>query len=215
MSTNRRLMVPALAGMSSILLSSLSGHIFDGDAGGLDYYIDDRIGDLGNMMIALLTPVLVGFVTWEVGKLRDSKMLYADAARSTISIVIRSARPMLIVSSIVFVSLHTWHIAQLPTTVRGVLGLMLPYVILLSVCLFWSAVAVRIHRIIVVPSSVIFTWFAVAYLPATDWKPARHLMGIISGCCNASEALSVRAIGGSTAVATGGILIGLSLLSKK
>lgn len=51
-------------------LAARSYPIFDNDAGALDYHLDDRLGDVNNLLTSLLVPLLAGFLTWEIGKLR-------------------------------------------------------------------------------------------------------------------------------------------------
>ncbi len=205
------------AGLAVLLcaLAVRSHAIVDGDGGALDYYFDDRIGDVNNLLTSLLVPVLAGFLTWEIGKLRKSSALHFDAVKSHWRIVSHAAAPTVAVAFAVFALVQVWHVSRVPTTGRGLLALVLPYVVLISVFAFWSAVAVRVPTALAVPLSVIVTWLAIAYPPSIGWVWPRHMTGTLAGCCSAYEALAVEAMGATLLLAAASVIVAIALSSKR
>ncbi|MCY3894129.1 MAG: hypothetical protein OXF65_12645 [Acidimicrobiaceae bacterium] len=189
--------------------------IFDGDAGALDYYLDDRLGDINNLLTSLMAPILAGFLTWEIGKLRKSNALRVDAVKSYWRIIAHAATPTVVVAFAVFALVQVWQVSRVPTTARGVLALMLPYLVLISVFAFWSAVAVRTPTTLAVPLSVIVTWLAIAYPPSIGWVWPRHMTGTLSGCCSAHEALAIDAIGATLLLAATTVIIAVASSLKR
>ncbi len=202
-------------GILLCVLAARSHSIFDGDAGALDYYVDDRLSDVNNLLNSLLVPLLAGFLAWEIGKLRKSNALYIDALKGYWQIIFRAAAPTILVSFAVFVLVDVWYVGSLPTTPRGLLTLALPYLVLLSVSIFWSALAVRVPTALVVPLAVIVTWLAIAYPPSIGSIWPRHMTGTLAGCCSAYEALSVNAIVATLLLAAATVIVALALSSKK
>lgn len=197
------------------VLAARTHSVFDGDAGALDYYLDDRLGDVNNLLTSLLVPILAGFLTWEIGKLRKSNALHVDALKSHWSIVFRAARPTVFVAFAVFALVQVWYVNSAPTTYRGMLALMLPYLVALSVFAFWSAVAVRVPTALAVPLAVVVTWLAIAYPPSIGLAWPRHMTGTLAGCCSVYEALSVHAIGATLLLAAASVVVAIALSSTR
>lgn len=202
-------------GVVLCVLAARSHSIFDGDSGALDYYLDDRLGDANNLLTSLLVPLLAGYLTWEIGKLRKSNALRGDALKSHWQIVLRAAVPSILVSFALFVLVQVWYVSRIPTTPRGLLAIMMPYLVLLSVFAFWSAVAVRVPTALAVPLAVIVTWLAIAYPPSIGLVWPRHMTGTLAGCCSAYEALSIRAIGATLLLAVASVIVAVALSSKR
>lgn len=202
-------------GLLLCLLAAQSHAIFDGDGGALDYYIDDRLGDVNNLLTSLMVPILAGFLTWEIGKLRKSNALRIDAVKSHWRIISHAATPTVLVAFAVFALVQTWHVSRMPTTTRGLLVLILPYLVLLSVFAFWSAIAVRVPPALAIPLSVIVTWLAIVYPPSIGWVWPRHMTGTLSGCCSAYEALAIDAVAATLMLAVVSATIAAALSSKR
>ncbi|MYA24914.1 MAG: cytochrome d ubiquinol oxidase subunit II [Acidimicrobiales bacterium] len=203
-------------GLFLCVLAARAHSIFDGDSGALDYYLDDRLGDVNNLLTSLLVPILAGFLTWEIGKLRKSDALRADATKSCWRNIAHAAAPTVMVAFAVFALVQAWHVSRVPTTARGLLALMLPHLVLVSVLAFWSAIAARTPPILAVPLSIIVTWLAIAYPPSgLDWVWPRHMTGTLSGCCSAHEALAVEAMGATLLLAAALVIIAVALSSKR
>lgn len=100
-------------------------------------------------------------------------------------------------------------------TLRGLLTLALPYVVLLSVFVFWSAIAIRVPTALAIPSAVIVTWLAIAYPPSIGLIWPRHMTGTLAGCCSAYEALSMDAIVATLLLAAATVIVALALSSKQ
>ncbi|WP_419921978.1 DUF7224 domain-containing protein [Candidatus Poriferisodalis sp.] len=202
-------------GLLLCALAARSHTVFDGDTGALDYYLDDRLGDVNNLLTSLLAPILAGFLTWEIGKLRKSNALRVDAAKSHWRIVAHAATPTILVAFAVFALVQVWHVSRVPTTARGLLALVLPYLVLISVFAFWSAIAVRVPTALAVPLSVIVTWLAIAYPPSIGWVWPRHMTGTLAGCCSAYEALAIDAIAATLLLAAASVIVAVALSSKR
>lgn len=196
-------------------LAARSHSIFDGDSGALDYYLDDRLGDANNLLTSLLVPLLAGYLTWEIGKLRKSNALRGDALKNHWQIVLRASGPTILVSFALFALVQVWYVSRISTTPRALLAIMMPYLVLLSVFAFWSAVAVRVPSALAVPLAVIVTWLAIAYPPSIGLVWPRHMTGTFAGCCSAYEALSIRAIGATLLLAVASVIIAVALSSKR
>ncbi|MCY4517366.1 MAG: hypothetical protein OXB99_09025 [Acidimicrobiaceae bacterium] len=196
-------------------MAAQSHTIFDADSGALDYYLDDRLGDTNNLLTSLLMPILAGFLTWEIGKLKKSNTLQVDALKSYWRIIFHAAIPTIVLGFAVFALVQIWQVSRVPTTARGVLALVLPYLVLLSVFAFWSAVVVRVPTALAVPSSVIVTWLAIAYPPSTGLAWTRHMTGTFGGCCSAYEALSMNAIAATLLLAAASAIIAVALSSQR
>ncbi|WP_428120693.1 DUF7224 domain-containing protein [Candidatus Poriferisodalis sp.] len=181
----------------------------------MDYYLDDRLGDANNLLTSLLVPILAGFFTWEIGKLRKSNALRVDALKSYWRIVFHAATPTIIAAFAVFALVQIWQVSRVPTTARGLLALVLPYLVLLSVFALWSAVAVRVPTALAVPLSVIVTWLAIAYPPSIGLIWPRHMTGTFGGCCSAYEALSINAIVATLLLAAASVIVAVALSSKR
>ncbi len=215
MTNLRRHLVHILVGFAATLLAWLAGDIFDGDSGGLDYYSDDRIGDVNNLLISLLVPIFAGLLAWEIGRLRRSDVLDGDAVIDRWRILLHAAQPTIVMAFLVFAIQHVQRVGVPTISLRNIAGLLLPYIIILSVFMFWAAVAIRVPSALAIPLSVIVTWLAIAYPPSLGWVWARHMTGTFASCCSVFEALAMRAIGATLLFALSTALLAAALMSKR
>ena len=198
-------------GIVAMILAVVFGSVFDGDTGGLDYYADDRIGDTNNLLVSLLVPIFAGLLTWDVGILCKSGTLRGDAVVSSWRIIFSAARPSLVVALALFVMHQLVWVGMPPITVRGLLAMLLPYAVLISVFMFWSAIALRLPSAIAVPLAVIATWLAIVYPSSLGSGWTRHMTGTLAGCCVANEAISLRAVVATLLVACAIALLAVAL----
>lgn len=171
-----------------------------------------------NSFILAICPIVAGCAAWDVASLRRGGIMAYPAVVSHPAVLSRAVAPAVVAGWVCLIGVWLFMLPAawgLPSA-ADLVTLAAASLIVLAYGMFGMMMSVLLPVVFAVPTALFFSYCWMVLPSAMEPVWLRHLNGFEDGCCNASDALSLRAAIAPVVMAVGvmltcALLVGASL----